>query len=139
MIGRVSAVAVLTLNVLLASGLDFDAGRPITDITDVLDAYVRGVYDAAIQSAVGLGAVDSIRQAIERSAGAWIEKQGSASAPRRRIVVASFVIDFARARYSAIQLKTGIEVFQNPTSHGQKDTVEREWNELRPMHAGGRI
>jgi hypothetical protein len=110
-----------------------DAGRPITDITDILDGYDRGGYDAAIQSAVGLGAVDTIRQAIERLAGGWIEKQGPVSAPLRRIVVASFVIDFARARYSAIQLKAGIGLFQNPRSHGHEGTVEREWRELRPL------
>lgn len=133
MIGRVSVAAVLTLNVLLAPGLDLDGGKPVTDISEVLDLYDRGEHDASIQSALELGGVDSIRQAIERLAGAWIEKQGPVSAPRRRIVVASFVIDFARARYAAIQLNAGIEVFQNPTSHGQKDTVEREWNELRPI------
>ena len=127
MIGRTTAI-VLWLVVISAPQRGSGAGSTITDL---LDAYDRGGHDAAIQSALGSGS--DVRKAIEREATAWIEKQDPASAPRRRIVVAAFVIDFARARYSAIQAKAGIGIFQSPRVHGHVDEVDRVWSEVRPL------
>jgi tetratricopeptide (TPR) repeat protein len=128
MIGRATAITVLWLVVISAPQRGSGAG---SNITDLLDAYDRGGHDAAIQSALGSGS--DVRKAIEREAAAWIEKQSPASAPRRRIVVAAFVIDFARARYSAIQAKAGIGTFQSPRFYMHHGEVDRAWSELRPL------
>jgi hypothetical protein len=103
-IGRVSAVTVLWLAVVSAPQIGSD---PASKITGILDVYDRGAHDAAILSALGSGPVDTVRKSIEREASTWIEKQGPATTSRRRIVVAAFVIDFARAKYSAIQARAG--------------------------------
>jgi hypothetical protein len=129
-IGRVSAVTVLWLAVISAPRIGWN---PAGQITDILDVYDRGGHDAAILSALGAGPVDTVRSAIEREASGWTEKEGPATASRRRIVVAAFVIDFARAKYAAIQAKAGIGMFQRPMTHGYANEVERAWSELRPL------
>lgn len=71
------------------------------DIIVLLDRYDSGEFDAVVETFAAIDDVEDARKDLEKHGRAWTEVEGPDAAPRRRLVVATFALEFARARTDA--------------------------------------
>lgn len=64
----------------------------------LLDRYDAGEFDAVVDAFAGIDDVEDARKTLEKHGAAWTEALGPAAVPRRRLVVATFALEFANAR-----------------------------------------
>ena len=75
------------------------------NVLDALDAYAKGHFDVIAsfvesRPMITFEALDNIAAELERIGPGWIDHQGSLSAPRRRLIAATFALDLARTIWS---------------------------------------
>jgi hypothetical protein len=93
------------------------------DVPTLLDTYASGSYDSAIQAALlpSPTLIPDLRAAFAHDAPAWAAREGPEHLARRRLIAATFVIDFSHAIYSLLQGERGLEPSQGvgPIGHGE--------------------
>ena len=73
------------------------AGRAQTlPVTDLLDRYVHGEFDAVVRDLESLSDFRPILKGLEDQGAAWIEADGSANRERRQLAAATFALEAAR-------------------------------------------
>jgi hypothetical protein len=99
------------------------------NLRNLLDRYAGGEF-AVIRGMTSMFPTTAMLQtALDREANEWILAEGPELAPRRRVVVASFVIDLVRDQYDQLHRRDGLGPFQDLP----RDLREGAWSQLKPL------
>jgi tetratricopeptide (TPR) repeat protein len=114
-------LAVLGATTVLGATLPASSRPPDSATRDLLERYDRGDYDSVAAELAQSPHISSIRKDLDHSASAWAEMPAVGDVGRRRVVVATFGLEVARAQleteWQAVRslIETGCEIVRrNP-------------------------
>jgi tetratricopeptide (TPR) repeat protein len=98
-------------------------------IIALLDRYDAGEFNAVVDAFAGIDDVEDARKTLEKHGAAWTEALGPAAVPRRRLVAATFALEFANARMTDewARLRSLVEWGCGLVRSGPPTDGERAW------------